>query len=300
MTEVGAMDLFRSVSLAALITTGLLAVACGDSSEPSSGAADTVDAGSTDVPDAGGDPSDVTEPSDDGPGSTENDAVDEQDATESTDSPDEGPSEEATEGSEETITPPGECTAETIICPEDLPQGEPDADIQQLKGMPDPLGGGDAPSGAYTLLSVDIFPDSLAGGEELLLEVEVTSNGNTFGSALFENGIFSLSANLNLSINVTLLGNSVEVDQVVDGGGCYTITGATISADLLQCAPEESNPDFELPSEFDFEADGDSLKLLVNIDKKAIIDAIPPEFAEIAGGLITDDLLMVLSLETLD
>jgi len=175
------------------------------------------------------------------------------------------------------------------------PPGDPDAEIVQLPGSPAPLSGGTPPDETYELVLAEIYPDTLGGGV-LPIPMEITSNGNTYGSAIFDNGTWGLSANLDLVITVELLGQSLPIAQSLNGGGCYSVSGSTLTGDMIECAQGELPP-FDLPDTFGWETDGDVLRMHVVFPKEAILAAIPPEYADLAGAFIQGDLELVLELK---
>lgn len=186
------------------------------------------------------------------------------------------------------------CDPATFICPLP-PEGSPDAAIIQLPGVPEPLAGGVPPQGAYEVIAAEIYPDSLGGGEPLALEVEVSSNGNTYGSTIFVGDGWALNANMDLLIKVPMLGQSVSIVQELTGGGCYAIDGAWLTGDLLECAAGLL-PEFEFPDLFGWETNGDVLRLHVFFPKEAILATIPEEYVALFGAFLQDDLQVVFVL----
>ena len=194
-----------------------------------------------------------------------------------------------------TVTDPDVVSSECVAgeqCPVPDP-GMPDVEIQTVSGMPAPMLGGLPPMGGYVLTLAKIYPDSLGGGTPLMIELQIQSNGNTFGSAAFESAAWGVAANLDLALAIPMLSQSFATEQQIGGGGCFTISGVTLFSDLLECF--DGDPmEVAIPDSFDYETSPGSLKLLVVISKDTLLNAIPPEYQSIAAGLLKDDLQMVL------
>lgn len=183
------------------------------------------------------------------------------------------------------------CTA-AQQCPIPDP-GMPDVEIQTVSGMPAAMAGGSVPMGGYELTLAKIYPDSLGGGKPLAIELQIQSNGNTFGSAVFETSAWGVAANLDLALGIPLLGQSFTTEQQIGGGGCFTISGATLFSDLLECF--EGDPmEVAIPDSFDYQTSPGKLELLVVIDKDTLLNAIPAQYQSIAKGFLVDDLQLVL------
>ena len=195
----------------------------------------------------------------------------------------------------DTNATPVSCDPETVVCPM-APDSQTNVTILQFTGLPAPLTGGTPPDGAYRLMALEVYPDSLSEGQTFAIPLVISSTA-TLGSARFNASeqAWILSALLEIQITADALGNPIEsaIKNTIYGGGCYGIAETTLTGDLAQCA-QGLIPEFELPDTFEYQSDGQTLRLLVALDRKAIIDNIPPDVAALAEAFITADLQMVL------
>ncbi|NUN16122.1 MAG: hypothetical protein HUU55_21050, partial [Myxococcales bacterium] len=183
-----------------------------------------------------------------------------------------------------------ECVPETCPTP---PATEPDVALISKTGLATGFEGGDVPMGNWALEAAELYPDSLNNGAAFPIPLEASSNGNTFGSVQFIDGAWGLLANIDVKLAIPSLGQNFEFTQEVSGGGCCTFEGSTIVGDLLACY-EGDPPEISLPESFMYNNAEGTLRILVEINKDVILNAIPAEFAGLAGMFIKSDLQIVL------
>ena len=191
--------------------------------------------------------------------------------------------------------------SEGMIIPCDNPDcfvpepGSPDAEIAVMTGTPPSLGGGDISDFNYELISVKIYPDNTFL-PSLITSMEITSQGNTYGSLIFEDDEWAFSANLDLYMNIVTFMEAFEqaFEQNLYAGGCYLTEGNQIATDLTVCGsgwPDGVNA----PDSFDFETYGSNIMLIISFSKQSIINVLPPDLQALGDILIQDDLPMLLT-----
>ena len=172
--------------------------------------------------------------------------------------------------------------------------GSPDAPINQPAGVAPTLNGGAKPEGWYALDEIDIYTDGTFNG--FVTSVQVASNGNTFGAIEVNGDVWGISANLDMSLTVQpLFGDPISQSFGFNltGGGCFTIDGASIEADLLQCGGSFANG-VAPPGSFPYETGNGALSVMIVIDQETILSLLPAEYQNLAGLALSGDLPMVL------
>jgi len=185
----------------------------------------------------------------------------------------------------------GTCEA-GLTCPA-APQGEPDIEIVKAEGDAPVLTGGPAPSGTYNLDKVEIYLGVLMGGSPLVDAVGVASQGNTYGSVIFEEEAWGISANLDIGLELPVVNESLELSQDVTGGGCFSVDASQIVTDILECYDGDGG-DITLPGFFDYETGEGTLTLMLSLPNEDVLTSVPEEYMALAGGLLTGDLPIVL------
>lgn len=156
------------------------------------------------------------------------------------------------------------------------PNGTPDITITTLSGVEPTLQGGTLHRRAYELTLIEVYPD--ATFTELVTSVNVTSNGNTYGSVTFQDRDWGFNANLDMYIEVdTVIGPQPQaVAQNLTSNGCFSIRDNLLLGDLTECGgywPEGSEP----PESLEFEEVGENLQLLLIFPRDALIASIGDE-----------------------
>lgn len=193
--------------------------------------------------------------------------------------------------------PAGSCVAGEQ-CPV-APIGLPDVAIEQKSGAAPTLLGGSIPMGDYELTLAEIYLDSVNGGAPLPIQIDVKSNGNTFGAARFETEAWSVAANLDLFLAISIGNQSFTFEQGIGGGGCVTFGDNMMYSDLLECYDGTSTPDVPLPESFEYENAGPTLRIKVTVANAAILNAIPADYQVLAKAFIKDDLDIILELTSM-
>jgi hypothetical protein len=188
------------------------------------------------------------------------------------------------------------CTGEpACISP---PGGRPDAPIIQRQGAPPTLTGGLITDAAYELDLIVLYTDSTVSA--LVDTFEVTSNGDTRGSLVFEGTEWGFEANLDLFIDASALGQSFAQDvwQALQAGGCYSAVGNQLRGDLTECGaswPAGTVP----PSSLGYQTSAGGIQLLLILTREMILAAVPEQDRFLVGLAIVGDLPIVLTFSAL-
>jgi hypothetical protein len=168
---------------------------------------------------------------------------------------------------------------------------------QEASGTPEAFTGGDIPAGDYELTKVTLYPGSMtADGSALPVEISVTNNGSN-GAAVFDGDAWGITANLDLSIDA--LGNAIDLQEGLIGGGCFAAEGVTLSGDVTQCAEEDAGDEasFTLPSSFDYTNNGTELELLLIFPVDALLAGLEGNpIAGVLAAVLVNDLQVVLTM----
>jgi hypothetical protein len=189
-------------------------------------------------------------------------------------------------------------------CPTPEP-GEPDVPVATRTGDPPSLAGGEILSGTYEMSSVELFPEGseptfLAG---VVTSVDVRSNGNTFGSLVFNGADYGFDAQLDLYIGIgTIVGDFEQFfSQQIFAGGCYTISSNELVSDLTACGgvwPEGSTPPDSL--EYESTPETGEIQQLLILTRETILASVPPEDQTMAGLAIVGDLPVLFTFEPME
>ena len=198
----------------------------------------------------------------------------------------------------------GLCALGTTECPMTPscpapPQGEPDVPVLSLTGAPPTLAGGALVGGEFELTQVEIFGDETFSA--LVESVEVSSNGNTYGSLALESADWGFDANLDLAITLTALGQTVDqaFAQNLTGGGCYVPSANQLQGDVSECGgawPEGATP----PESLEFETGDSTLRILLLLTNETIMASIPEDQRLLAGLAITGDLPVLFTFTAIE
>ncbi len=169
------------------------------------------------------------------------------------------------------------------------PNGTPDVSINTLSGVQPTLQGGTLHRRAYELTLIEVYPD--ATFTEVVTSVNVTSNGNTYGSVSFEDRDWGFNANLDMYIEVeTIIGPQPQaVSQNLTSGGCFSIRDNLLLGDLTECGgywPEGSVP----PESLEFQESGENLQLLLIFPRDALVASMGEGNETIGEIAIASDL----------
>lgn len=172
--------------------------------------------------------------------------------------------------------------------------GLPDVPIVQRPGAPPLLAGGAITDGDYELDEIALYTDATVSA--LVDTFEVTSNGGTSGSLVFDGTDWGFEAQLDLYIDASAVGQSFaqNVQQALAAGGCYTAVGNELRGDLTQCGaswPDGAEP----PDHLGYETAGDEIQLLLVLTRDMILAAVPADQQFLAGLAISGDLPVLLS-----
>lgn len=196
------------------------------------------------------------------------------------------------------------CVAEAVVCagePACLEPigGEPDVPVVQRPGTPSALAGGTIVDGDYELALIELYTDGTVS--DLVETFEVTSNGDTSGSLVFEATDWGFEANLDLFVDAVALDQnfSQTVAQALAAGGCFSAVGNELRGDLIQCGaswPEGIEP----PESLDYEITEGGIQLLLIITREMILAAVPEDDRLLVGLAVSGDLPVLLTFSALE
>ena len=206
--------------------------------------------------------------------------------------------EEGGEGGEVSVELPQACgeDGETVYCPEVTPSETAVEVLQVTEGFAPDFTGGDVPTGDYEITSIALYTGAMtADGSAIPIPLAINDNGST-GAATFDGDAWGIQANLNVGIEA--VGNALDLNEALAGGGCFAAEGNVLAGDVTQCAEEEvEESSFELPNTFQYTNNGGSVDLLLVFPVEALTESIPPELAPVVGALLVNDLPVVLTME---
>jgi len=159
--------------------------------------------------------------------------------------------------------------------------------------------GSSSPSGLHDLVAVDIYPTNAISP---LLTVNITDNYDpaagrgTNGTVTFEPDLWMIFLGLDLRFQASGFGQNFDeqVEQDLEAGGCWTISGNTLQSDLSVCASSWPD-DVEMPdsAEFAYDDATGQFRLKLVLTREFMMSFVPPEYASLAGIFITGDLVLV-------
>ncbi len=196
-----------------------------------------------------------------------------------------------------TDTGPGEVT--TACTPACIPLGVATSGVSFVQFgadvLPPDLKGsspaGARPTGVWELVEVHIYPyGTFTEGITVTLE----DRGGTSGQAAFQDTLFMLGIDLDLTVTVDVAGSvgSNTAQSSLSLGGCDHFVGATLTGDFDHCA-DGFPSGTRAPSTLPYAYQGNALSLGVTITRDMLIAMLPPDQQATAEFAIVGDLVLI-------